>query len=350
MSLASNARDIPFAMLYTVSSKDGGVPMPSQQGQQVALHDATAPKETSEGTARLTLSLRGTIGVPAGHALAPSSVSATLHNIDPDIMSPMSAVTTPSLNESMQTDDATDENVLWPLADACRQRSPILMSNLDEDCADFELRGWQERPRQAVVIPCHGEADQTIPSAVLVVGVNAMGKWDEMYATFWQLLSRHIATGLLGVANAERDARRAESLLALDRAKTTFFSNCSHELRTPLTLILGPLEDVLASRVIPAIDRDRLRVVQRNANRLLGTVNNLLDFSRLELGRSTLTFRRCNVSEMTADLASLFRAAVERQGVEYVISCDTDPKTGKPVLVSPEMWEKVVFNLIGNAV
>jgi signal transduction histidine kinase len=46
------------------------------------------------------------------------------------------------------------------------------------------------------------------------------------------------------VGDAER--KRAESLAALDRAKTTFFSNVSHELRTPLTLILGPLEDLLS--------------------------------------------------------------------------------------------------------
>lgn len=73
---------------------------------------------------------------------------------------------------------------------------------------------------------------------------------------------------LFFLQNAEADAKRAADLLALDRAKTSFFSNTSHELRTPLTLVLGPLEDLLArSDELPAEVKTRLDMVARNANR-----------------------------------------------------------------------------------
>lgn len=72
--------------------------------------------------------------------------------------------------------------------------------------------------------------------------------------------------------STEHDARRAEELVALDRAKTSFFANCSHELRTPLTLILGPLDDVLNSKdTLQPQDRERLLTVRRHANRFVNS-------------------------------------------------------------------------------
>ena len=82
----------------------------------------------------------------------------------------------------------------------------------------------------------------------------------------------------------EEERKRAEALAEIDRAKTLFFSNVSHEFRTPLTLMLGPLQDALASAWIYQLkQRDRpCRTAHRNSLRLLKLVNSLLDFSRIE--------------------------------------------------------------------
>lgn len=72
--------------------------------------------------------------------------------------------------------------------------------------------------------------------------------------------------------------------MQLDRAKTTWVANVSHELRTPLTLILGPIDDVLGTKSLPAEDREKLVIVQRHGQRLLNMVNTLLDFCEYLLG------------------------------------------------------------------
>ncbi|HJU20753.1 MAG TPA: ATP-binding protein [Stellaceae bacterium] len=144
----------------------------------------------------------------------------------------------------------------------------------------------------------------------------------------------------------EDERRRAEALAEIDRAKTAFFSNVSHEFRTPLTLMLGPLEDVLAQPDLPAPERERLAVAQRNSLRLLKLVNSLLDFSRIEAGRARALYEPVDLAAFTADLASNFRSACERAGVRLVIDC---PPLPEPVHVDRDMWEKIVLNLLSNA-
>lgn len=167
-----------------------------------------------------------------------------------------------------------------------------------------------------------------------------------VYATFLSLLARQLASGLYSSLSAEQDSIRAGELEALNRAKSSFFVNVSHELRTPLSLILGPLDDVLSSKEsnLSTSEKESLVVVQRHANRLLNMVNTLLDFSRLEGGKMG-TFRPVRLGSLTADLASLFRSAIERGKIEYVVDCVDDQTSGEPVYLVVEMWEKVVFNV-----
>lgn len=75
--------------------------------------------------------------------------------------------------------------------------------------------------------------------------------------------------------------------------------------RTALTLVLGPLDDVLSNRELPAEAKQKLTVVQRHANRLLTMVNKLLDFSSLEGGRTQFTFRPSNIVRLPLKLGAL---------------------------------------------
>lgn len=146
----------------------------------------------------------------------------------------------------------------------------------------------------------------------------------------------------------EEERQRAEALAELDRAKTLFFSNISHEFRTPLTLSLAPLQDALSDRTHPLdpIHRERLELVHRNSLRLLKLVNTLLDFSRIEAGRMEAVYEPTDLATFTAELASVFRSAIERAGLQLMVDCLPLPEL---VYVDREMWEKIVLNLLSNA-
>ena len=142
----------------------------------------------------------------------------------------------------------------------------------------------------------------------------------------------------------EREAaERAETLAELDRAKTAFFSNVSHEFRTPLTLMLGPLEELL--RTADDAQAPLIQSARRNALRLLKLVNTLLQFSALEAGRAVAAFEETDLGAVTNDLTSVFRSAIENAGLRLVTAF-------APVhnaFVDREMWEKIVLNLLSNA-
>jgi PAS domain S-box-containing protein len=141
-------------------------------------------------------------------------------------------------------------------------------------------------------------------------------------------------------------ARQREELAKLDQLKTEFFANISHEFRTPLTLMLGPLEDALAEESLSDLNRERLTLTQRNALRQFKLVNTLLDFSRIEAGRIEASYEVTDLPELTADLASVWRSAIERAGLKLVIRCK---RLSEEAVIDREMWEKIVLNLLSNA-
>ncbi|HJQ98256.1 MAG TPA: ATP-binding protein [Candidatus Polarisedimenticolaceae bacterium] len=194
------------------------------------------------------------------------------------------------------------------------------------------------RPR-AVVSPMR-KSGQVRASGFVVAGVSSRLTFDEEYRTFLDLLASQVGAAVANARSYEEEKRRAEALAELDRAKTAFFSNVSHEFRTPLSLMLGPVEDMIAA------GNRELEVVHRNGLRLLRLVNTLLDVSRIEAGRVRATYRPTDLAALTADLASVFRAAIERAGLALVV--DTKPLS-QPVHVDRDMWEKIVLNLLSNA-
>ncbi|MET7969884.1 SpoIIE family protein phosphatase [Micromonospora sp. NPDC005305] len=185
------------------------------------------------------------------------------------------------------------------------------------------------------------------PAGVLLLGVARRLPFTDDYRHFADLVAAQISRAVGKQRAYEQERARAAALAALDHAKTNFFANVSHEFRTPLTLVLGPLEDLLADRDVPDAYLDRLTVMHRNALRLLKLVNTVLDFSRLESGRLTARYQPTDLADYTSRLASTFRSATERGGLRLVVDC---PPLPSPVYVDRDMWEKIVLNLVSNAV
>ena len=238
----------------------------------------------------------------------------------------------------------------WPL-DRLRAGETVLVEGLGARIDGEIPRGAWDRPAtQAVLVPLTaasvGENGEGI-AGVLVAGVNPHREYDERTSSFLGLLGGQITAGLAHAGGYEAERRRAEALAELDRAKTDFFSNVSHEFRTPLTLIMGPVEELrAATEVDPERWRAELEVVHRNGQRLGRMVNSLLDFSRLEAGRRQTHPVPVDLGPATAELAAVFGSAMYRAGLDYVVDC---PPVGRPVLLDREAWEKVVLNLLSNA-
>jgi signal transduction histidine kinase len=113
--------------------------------------------------------------------------------------------------------------------------------------------------------------------------------------------------------------------------------------RTPLTLISGPVKDLLAMYTSDTPERRLLAITERNVARLSRLVDMLMDVSRVEAGRMQGTFSPRQLGQLTADLASLFRSAIEKAGLEFIV--EWDPEETRLVYVDSDMFEKIVFNV-----
>ena len=236
---------------------------------------------------------------------------------------------------------ATDPRA-WPIAEVARDGQPRRQRLIPNTRAGGS---GSPGPREAIVLPV-ARPGQDRPFGTLVAGISPRLELNDGYMGFLNLVSGQVATALANARAHEEERRRAEALAEIDRAKTAFFSNISHEFRTPLTLMLGPVQEALADAGETGEDRSWLEMVNRNGLRLLRLVNNLLDFSRIEAGRADAAYVPTDLAEYTAELASSFRAAIERAE----LSLDVDaPSLPEVVYVDREMWEKIVLNLLSNA-
>ncbi|MEU1054180.1 SpoIIE family protein phosphatase [Streptomyces sp. NPDC005876] len=232
----------------------------------------------------------------------------------------------------------------WPAAALARGESALVPLEGGEFTA-LPTGEWPETPSQALVVPLLQQGGA--PYGFLVAGLNRYRDLDPGYRGFVELVAGHIAAGISSARSYEAQQRRAEELAELDRAKTAFFSNISHEFRTPLTLIMGPVEE-LRTRFDGGDPRvtDELDTIHRNSLRLGKLVNSLLDFSRIEAGRMQARYEPVDLPAVTAELASVFRSAVDKAGLAFDVDC---PALEEPVHIDRSMWEKVVLNLLSNA-
>ncbi|SAK44040.1 sensor kinase/response regulator fusion protein [Caballeronia hypogeia] len=285
-ALESASRDLPFALLYAAEPGD---------------ESAT---------------LVGSCGIAPGHPAAPSMLHAKQAHP-------------------------------WPWRDVLRANQARVVTDLAQRF-DAPLPGgtWNTAPGSAVLLPI-AQAGESGRAGVLIAALNPYRLFDEGYRAFANLVASQIGAAI-GYAHAyDEERRRAEALAEIDRAKTTFFSNISHEFRTPLTLMLGPLEELLASpERVSAEDLRLVEIMHRNGLRLLKLVNALLDFSRIEAGRIEIHRQPTDIAVFTAELASLFRSAIETAGLRLEIDIEPVPVIAD---IDRDMWEKIVMNLLSNA-
>ncbi len=138
---------------------------------------------------------------------------------------------------------------------------------------------------------------------------------------------------------------RTNELEKAQQYKNNFFTNISHEFRTPLTLILGPVKQI-AERIKDDKDKEELNIVHKNARKLLGLVNQLLDISKLESGSMKLRAVPQNVIPLLKGLVLSFASYAERKRITLKFTSAEDEIRA---YVEKEKVEKVITNILSNA-
>ena len=128
--------------------------------------------------------------------------------------------------------------------------------------------------------------------------------------------------------------------------KLRFFTNISHELRTPLTLIAGPVEQVLKNDKLPADAREQLVVVERNTNRMLRLVNQILDFRKIQNKKMKMQVQRVDIVPFVRKVMDNFEAVAEEHRIDFLFQTE---KEHLYLWVDADKLEKIVFNLLSNA-
>jgi signal transduction histidine kinase len=236
---------------------------------------------------------------------------------------------------------------VWPLAQLARSSQPIHCKDLARRFGSLRIGPYPEPVKEALALPILPPGCSH-PVGALIAGISSRLPLNDTYRAFFDMLVTHVTAAVANARSYQEERKRSEALAEIDRAKTAFFSNVSHEFRTPLTLMLGPLEDELAERSapLPPARLERLQTAHRNSLRLLKLVNTLLDFSRIEAGRVQATYEATDLAVYTAELASVFRSAIEKAGITLTIDCRPLPEL---VHIDRDMWEKIVLNLLSNA-
>ena len=176
--------------------------------------------------------------------------------------------------------------------------------------------------------------------------INILPPW---WATWWAYLIYTIVVLsviyylVLSYHTIVQDKKEKE----IYEAKIDFFTNLAHEIRTPLTLIKGPLENLLEQTdEIPEIKEDVV-LMDRNTNRLIALVTQILDFRKVESKSFSLDFVKVNVTELLKDSFANFKLLTQKRKLDYTINC---PSHDIYAFADEEALNKIFSNLLNNAV
>eukprot|EP01119_Soliformovum_irregulare_P021051 TRINITY_DN6926_c0_g1_i5.p1 TRINITY_DN6926_c0_g1~~TRINITY_DN6926_c0_g1_i5.p1 ORF type:complete len:1713 (+),score=502.18 TRINITY_DN6926_c0_g1_i5:57-5195(+) len=247
-------------------------------------------------------------------------------------------------HDACPTKLVVEKRAIWPIDDILKSDVGSLY-HIDIEgrfSSPFSGGPFNVQPKKAIAVHLNAQNRR----AILIVGISAIIPLDETYCGFVKLLADQIQI-VSNVVLCHQIAKMATvNLTKTDSTKTSFYQAMSHEFRTPLSLILGPLQDSLADTLHPlnVYQRERQMMMTKNAKRLLRLVNSLLEVTTIDANHAC--FQPMDLPKFSGELASVFRAAMERAKLNFVVNIVS---AGEIVYVDRDMWEKVVFNLLSNA-
>ncbi|MCP4405066.1 MAG: response regulator [bacterium] len=144
---------------------------------------------------------------------------------------------------------------------------------------------------------------------------------------------------------AIRAQKRAETA---NQAKSVFLANMSHELRSPLNAILGFAQVMARSSTLPSEHQENLGIIRRSGEHLLTLINQVLDLSKIEAGRTSLNSKNFDLHRLLHDIQDLFALRTETKGLHLLF--EQDESVPRYVCTDEVKLRQVLINLLNNAI
>ncbi|MEM0981426.1 MAG: histidine kinase dimerization/phospho-acceptor domain-containing protein, partial [Cyanobacteria bacterium P01_H01_bin.58] len=132
-----------------------------------------------------------------------------------------------------------------------------------------------------------------------------------------------------------------------NQAKSSFLANMSHELRTPLNAILGFTQVIQQQKGLTPEQHDYLDIINHSGEHLLALINDVLDMSKIEAGKSTVNEESFDIRELLATLEAMLHFKAESKGLALMIDCA--PEVPQWIQTDQQKLRQVLINLINNA-
>lgn len=169
--------------------------------------------------------------------------------------------------------------------------------------------------------------------------------WLSWYAYLLYLLLALAATIIALREVRFRQKSRVEHILFTEKVK--FFTNISHEFRTPLTLIISPINSLIKKHANERESIDKLKIIERNADRLLRLTNQILDFRLIEINNLKLKRAKADLVALCKNVYDCFEFQINEKEINCIFNSSFK---SFELYIDPEKIEKVVYNILSNAV
>ncbi|NJR74137.1 MAG: response regulator [Scytonema sp. CRU_2_7] len=171
---------------------------------------------------------------------------------------------------------------------------------------------------------------------------------EKLLADYNRTLESQVAERTLELEREIVERKRAEvAAQEANQAKSTFLANMSHELRTPLNTILGFSQLMSRSSYLPPEHQENLNIITRSGEHLLTMINQVLDLSKIEVGRTTLNKTSFDIHRLLDDLEDMFQLKADDKGLQLIFN--RTPSVPQYVYTDEVKLRQVLINLLSNA-